>query len=138
MICNISDELNDREHHKICITKALSLRLFTENVNNQRKRSKTEQSRFTLRKCCFLRITGNNLDDDLVNSWATSLADDGLWGNNAPTMNMNKVNEFLAGAGTDAPIVDEGNISRSFENSYILENPRTPKPVRKTDERSNM
>nr|KAJ0201001.1 hypothetical protein LSAT_V11C600337100 [Lactuca sativa] len=29
----------------------------------------------------------NNLDDDLVNGWATSLADDGLWGSNAPEMN---------------------------------------------------
>lgn len=26
-------------------------------------------------------------DDDLVNAWATGLADDGLWGNNAPAMN---------------------------------------------------
>lgn len=28
----------------------------------------------------------DNLDDDLVNAWATGLADDGLW-NNAPAMN---------------------------------------------------
>lgn len=26
------------------------------------------------------------LDDDLVNSWAANLGDDGLWGNNAPAM----------------------------------------------------
>lgn len=52
----------------------------------------------------------DNLDDDLVNAWATGLADDGLWGNNAPA--MNRVNEFLAGAGTDAPDVDENIISR--------------------------
>ncbi|KVH98642.1 Armadillo-type fold [Cynara cardunculus var. scolymus] len=52
----------------------------------------------------------DNIDDDLVNAWATGLADDGLWGNNAPA--MNRVNEFLAGAGTDAPDVDENIISR--------------------------
>jgi hypothetical protein len=53
----------------------------------------------------------DTLDDDLVNAWATSLGDDGLWGNNAPA--MNRVNEFLAGAGTDAPEVEEENyISR--------------------------
>ncbi|KAM7477439.1 hypothetical protein LguiA_025652 [Lonicera macranthoides] len=53
----------------------------------------------------------DTLDDDLVNAWATNLGDDGLWGKNAPA--MNRVNEFLAGAGTDAPDVEEENyISR--------------------------
>ncbi|XP_061347585.1 uncharacterized protein LOC133293078 [Gastrolobium bilobum] len=50
----------------------------------------------------------DTLDDDLVNAWAANLGDDGLWGNNAPA--MNRVNEFLAGAGTDAPEVDEENM----------------------------
>lgn len=60
------------------------------------------------------------LDDDLVNAWAANLGDDGLWGNNAPA--MNRVNEFLAGAGADAPDVEEEhNISRpsvSYEDMW--------------------
>lgn len=56
------------------------------------------------------------LDDDLVNAWAANLGDDGLWGNNAPA--MNRVNEFLAGAGTDAPDVDEENIISRPSISY--------------------
>ncbi|KAK3003231.1 hypothetical protein RJ639_020086 [Escallonia herrerae] len=52
----------------------------------------------------------DDLDDDLVNAWAANLGDDGLWGSNAPA--MNRVNEFLAGAGTDAPDVEENMISR--------------------------
>ncbi|CAL5215013.1 unnamed protein product [Lathyrus oleraceus] len=56
------------------------------------------------------------LDDDLVNAWAANLGDDGLWGNNAPA--MNRVNEFLAGAGTDAPEVDEENIISRPSVSY--------------------
>ncbi|GAB4854056.1 hypothetical protein Ancab_022637 [Ancistrocladus abbreviatus] len=48
------------------------------------------------------------LDDDLVNAWAANLGDDGLLGNNAPA--MNRVNEFLAGMGTDAPEVEDENI----------------------------
>ncbi|XP_074285302.1 uncharacterized protein LOC141610898 [Silene latifolia] len=50
----------------------------------------------------------DGLDDDLVNAWATNLGDDGLLGKDAPA--MNRVNEFLAGMGTDAPDVDEENI----------------------------
>ncbi|KAL7191013.1 hypothetical protein ACSBR2_023147 [Camellia fascicularis] len=53
----------------------------------------------------------DTLDDDLVNAWAANLGDDGLWGKNAPA--VNRVNEFLAGAGTDAPDVEENIISRS-------------------------
>ncbi|GLT97448.1 hypothetical protein SLE2022_150130 [Rubroshorea leprosula] len=49
-------------------------------------------------------VEPDTLDDDLVNAWAANLGD-------APA--MNRVNEFLAGAGTDAPDVDEeNNISR--------------------------
>ncbi|KAF3616362.1 hypothetical protein FXO37_35114 [Capsicum annuum] len=48
------------------------------------------------------------IDDDLVNFWAANLGDDSL--NNAPA--INRVNEFLAGAGTDAPDVEENIISR--------------------------
>ncbi|WJX48176.1 hypothetical protein P8452_34778 [Trifolium repens] len=58
----------------------------------------------------------DGLDDDLVNAWAANLGDDGLWGNNAPA--MNRVNEFLAGAGTDAPEVDEENIISRPSVSY--------------------
>ncbi|XP_023759555.2 uncharacterized protein LOC111907971 [Lactuca sativa] len=60
--------------------------------------------------------SNNNLDDDLVNAWATGLVDDGLWGSNAPA--MNRVNEFLAGAGTDAPDVDDENIISRPSMSY--------------------
>ncbi|XP_047178248.1 uncharacterized protein LOC124845222 [Vigna umbellata] len=56
------------------------------------------------------------LDDDLVNAWAANLGDDGLWGNNAPA--MTRVNEFLAGAGTDAPEVDEENMISRPSVSY--------------------
>lgn len=56
------------------------------------------------------------LDDDLVNAWAANLGDDGLFGNNAPA--MSRVNEFLAGAGTDAPDVDDENIISRPSVSY--------------------
>lgn len=56
------------------------------------------------------------LDDDLVNAWAANLGDDDLWGKNAPA--MSRVNEFLAGAGTDAPEVDEENIFARPSVSY--------------------
>ncbi|KAK7318053.1 hypothetical protein RJT34_02750 [Clitoria ternatea] len=58
----------------------------------------------------------DTLDDDLVNAWAANLGDDGLWGNNAPA--MNRVNEFLAGAGTDAPEVEEENMISRPSVSY--------------------
>ncbi|KAK9027706.1 hypothetical protein V6N11_067529 [Hibiscus sabdariffa] len=45
----------------------------------------------------------DTLDDDLVNAWAVNLGD-------VPT--VNRVNEFLTGAGTDAPDVDENIVSR--------------------------
>ncbi|CAN0901327.1 TSET complex member tstB [Linum grandiflorum] len=53
-------------------------------------------------------IESDGLDDDLVNAWAANLGDDGLMGNSAPA--MSRVNEFLAGMGTDAPDVDDENI----------------------------
>ncbi|CAK9319314.1 unnamed protein product [Citrullus colocynthis] len=56
------------------------------------------------------------LDDDLVNAWAANLGDDGLLGSSAPA--MSRVNEFLAGAGTDAPDVDEENIISRPSVSY--------------------
>ncbi|KAJ4958221.1 hypothetical protein NE237_025332 [Protea cynaroides] len=49
------------------------------------------------------------LDDDLVNAWAANLGDDSLLGNNG--LAMNRVNEFLAGAGPDFPDVEEENIT---------------------------
>ncbi|KAF5200705.1 Sh3 domain-containing protein, partial [Thalictrum thalictroides] len=58
----------------------------------------------------------DELDQDLVNAWAANLGDDGLWGNNAPA--MNRVNEFLAGAGTDAPDVEEENFTSRASVSY--------------------
>uniref|UniRef100_A0A2P2LHX4 Uncharacterized protein n=1 Tax=Rhizophora mucronata TaxID=61149 RepID=A0A2P2LHX4_RHIMU len=56
------------------------------------------------------------LDDDLVNAWAANLGDDGLLANNAPA--MHRVNEFLAGIGTDAPDVEEDNIVSRPSVSY--------------------
>ncbi|KAF7820454.1 TSET complex member tstB [Senna tora] len=61
-------------------------------------------------------VEPDTLDDDLVNAWAANLGDDGLWGNNAPA--MSRVNEFLAGAGTDAPEVDEENMISRPSVSY--------------------
>ncbi|GMJ13209.1 TPLATE-associated SH3 domain containing protein [Hibiscus trionum] len=45
----------------------------------------------------------DTLDDDLVNAWAVNLGD-------VPA--VTRVNDFLAGAGTDAPDVDENIVSR--------------------------
>ncbi|KAK9162383.1 hypothetical protein Syun_003285 [Stephania yunnanensis] len=58
----------------------------------------------------------DELDADLVNAWAANLDDDALWGNNAPA--MNRVNEFLAGAGTDAPDVEEETYASRASVSY--------------------
>ncbi|KAH0671266.1 hypothetical protein KY289_025759 [Solanum tuberosum] len=55
-----------------------------------------------------------SIDDDLVNFWAANLGDDSL--HNAPA--INRVNEFLAGAGTDAPDVEEENIISRPSMSY--------------------
>ncbi|XP_058109282.1 uncharacterized protein LOC131252645 isoform X2 [Magnolia sinica] len=59
--------------------------------------------------------SSNSIDADLASAWAAQL-DDGLWENNAPA--MNRVNEFLAGAGTDAPDVEEENITSRQSVSY--------------------
>ncbi|KAJ9145637.1 hypothetical protein P3X46_027999 [Hevea brasiliensis] len=61
-------------------------------------------------------VESDALDDDLVNAWAANLGDDGLLGNSAPA--MNRVNEFLAGIGTDAPDVEEENIISRPSVSY--------------------
>ncbi|KAL3535010.1 hypothetical protein ACH5RR_003471 [Cinchona calisaya] len=58
----------------------------------------------------------DTLDDDLVNAWAANLGDDGLLGNNAPA--MSRVNEFLFGAGTDAPDVEDENTTSRPSMSY--------------------
>ena len=49
-----------------------------------------------------------SISNETANAWATSLGDD-LWGNDVPGVNL--VNEYLAGAGTDAPEVEEENIT---------------------------
>ncbi|XVE60921.1 hypothetical protein DITRI_Ditri05aG0165200 [Diplodiscus trichospermus] len=54
-------------------------------------------------------VESDTLDDDLVNAWAVNLGD-------VPA--VNRVNEFLAGAGTDAPDVDEDNIVSRPSVSY--------------------
>ncbi|KAI4311805.1 hypothetical protein MLD38_036671 [Melastoma candidum] len=58
----------------------------------------------------------DTLDDDLVNAWTANLGDDGLWRKNAPA--MNRVNEYLAGAGADAPDVEEEHIVSRPSGSY--------------------
>ncbi|KAL5991582.1 hypothetical protein ACLOJK_012491 [Asimina triloba] len=82
----------------------------------------------------------NTIDADLASAWAAQL-DDGMWESNAPAMNRVRnftaswcrhidifsqqlvpfaivVNEFLAGAGTDAPDVEEENITSRQSVSY--------------------
>ncbi|KAJ6732052.1 SH3 DOMAIN-CONTAINING PROTEIN [Salix purpurea] len=61
-------------------------------------------------------VESDALDDDLVNAWAANLGDDGLLGNSAPA--MSRVNEFLAGMGTEAPDVEEENIISRPSVSY--------------------
>ncbi|XP_008798968.1 uncharacterized protein LOC103713729 isoform X1 [Phoenix dactylifera] len=51
----------------------------------------------------------NTIDPDLAMAWVTGL-EDSAWGSNVPA--MEKVNEFLTGAGTDAPDVEENMTSR--------------------------
>ncbi|GJN30988.1 hypothetical protein PR202_gb19339 [Eleusine coracana subsp. coracana] len=46
----------------------------------------------------------SGIDPDLAMAWAAGLEDD-VWANNAPA--VDKVKNFLAGAGTDAPDVDD-------------------------------
>ncbi|WVZ56384.1 hypothetical protein U9M48_006925 [Paspalum notatum var. saurae] len=46
----------------------------------------------------------SGIDPDLAMAWAAGLEDD-AWANNAPA--VDKVKDFLAGAGTDAPDVDD-------------------------------
>ncbi|KQK22427.1 uncharacterized protein LOC100843701 [Brachypodium distachyon] len=46
----------------------------------------------------------SGIDPDLAMAWAAGLEDD-VWENNAPA--VDKVKDFLAGAGTDAPDVDD-------------------------------
>ncbi|KAM0953447.1 putative SH3 domain-containing protein [Dioscorea sansibarensis] len=55
------------------------------------------------------------IDPELAMAWAAGL-DDGLLGSNAPA--MDRVNEFLAGAGTDAPDVDDENITSRPSVTY--------------------
>ncbi|KAL4571181.1 hypothetical protein LXL04_017933 [Taraxacum kok-saghyz] len=60
-------------------------------------------------------MESETFDDDLVNAWATGLADDGgMWGNNA--LAMNRVNEFLSGSGTDAPEFEDENVFARSSN----------------------
>ncbi|OAY70125.1 hypothetical protein ACMD2_14288 [Ananas comosus] len=61
----------------------------------------------------------NAIDPELAMAWAAGLDDDGLWGNNAPA--MDKVNEFLAGAGIDAPDVDEEEENMTSRPSVTYE-----------------
>ena len=53
--------------------------------------------------------------NETTNASAASLGDD-LWGNDVPGVNL--VNEYLAGAGTDAPEVEEENIIAQPSVSY--------------------
>ncbi|KAG1337766.1 hypothetical protein COCNU_04G000720 [Cocos nucifera] len=55
------------------------------------------------------------IDPDLAMAWVTGL-EDSAWGSNVPA--MEKVNEFLTGAGTDAPDVEEENITSRPSVTY--------------------
>eukprot|EP01018_Ginkgo_biloba_P026890 Gb_19640 [translate_table: standard] len=52
---------------------------------------------------------------EIANAWAANLSD-GLWGNDAPGVNL--VNEYLAGAGTDAPEVEDENLTSRASVTY--------------------
>ncbi|XP_078427619.1 SH3 domain-containing protein isoform X2 [Wolffia australiana] len=56
-----------------------------------------------------------SIDPDLANAWAANLEDD-FWSSNAPA--MSRVNEFLAGAGTDAPDVEDENMVSRTSGTY--------------------
>ncbi|KAL3825518.1 hypothetical protein ACJIZ3_021547 [Penstemon smallii] len=71
--------------------------------------SKTEIPDLTYENTKSKPAEPDSLDDDLVNFWAANLGD-------APA--MNRVNEFLAGAGTDAPDVEDENIIARPSMSY--------------------
>ncbi|XP_020250427.1 uncharacterized protein LOC109827820 [Asparagus officinalis] len=59
--------------------------------------------------------SSDSIDPDLAMAWAAGLDDDG-WESNAPA--VTRVNEFLAGAGTDAPDVDEENVTSRLSSGY--------------------
>ncbi|ONK62002.1 uncharacterized protein A4U43_C08F35790 [Asparagus officinalis] len=56
-----------------------------------------------------------SIDPDLAMAWAAGLDDD-VWESNAPA--MNRVNEFLAGAGTDAPDVEDEHVTSRQSVTY--------------------
>ncbi|XP_078154939.1 SH3 domain-containing protein [Carex rostrata] len=62
--------------------------------------------------------TGNLIDPDLAMAWAAGL-DDEMWSGNSA--GVDKVNEFLAGAGTDAPDVDEEEENITYRPSVTYE-----------------
>nr|XP_010928926.1 uncharacterized protein LOC105050551 isoform X2 [Elaeis guineensis] len=57
----------------------------------------------------------DTIDPDLAMAWVTGL-EDSAWGSNVPA--MEKVNEFLTGAGTDAPDVEEENTTSRPSVTY--------------------
>ncbi|KAG1365847.1 hypothetical protein COCNU_12G008470 [Cocos nucifera] len=57
----------------------------------------------------------DTIDPDLAMAWVTGL-EDSAWGSNVPA--MEKVNEFLTGAGTDAPDVEEENTASRPSVTY--------------------
>ncbi|KAJ4814626.1 SH3 domain-containing protein [Rhynchospora pubera] len=62
--------------------------------------------------------TGNLIDPELAMAWAAGLDDD-MWASNSA--GVDKVNEFLAGAGTDAPDVDEEEENITYRPSVTYE-----------------
>ncbi|KAG0468106.1 hypothetical protein HPP92_017434 [Vanilla planifolia] len=56
-----------------------------------------------------------SIDPDLAMAWAANLGE-GMWETNVPA--MDRVNEFLAGAGTDAPDVEEENTTSRPSATY--------------------
>ncbi|KAG6494504.1 uncharacterized protein LOC122003052 [Zingiber officinale] len=90
-----SDKLIDiyRDRHNISASSGLNDPAVTTGISDLVYESKQVDVK-----------PSNAIDPELAMAWAAGL-DDGMWENNAPA--MEKVNEFLAGAGTDAPDVEE-------------------------------
>ncbi|XP_074578374.1 uncharacterized protein LOC141834884 [Curcuma longa] len=90
-----SDKLIDiyRDRHNISASSGLNDPAVTTGISDLVYESKQVDVK-----------PSNAIDPELAMAWAAGL-DDGMWENNAPA--MEKVNEFLAGAGIDAPDVEE-------------------------------
>ncbi|XP_062216117.1 uncharacterized protein LOC133916456 [Phragmites australis] len=84
-----------RNRHNISASGGLSDPAVATGISDLMYESKEVQKETTMQ---------SGIDPDLAMAWAAGLEDD-VWENNAPA--VDKVKDFLAGAGTDAPDVDD-------------------------------